>query len=102
MAGGCPDPSGESEANVLLSGEALGAVADVKVFDRYLEDDEVLRAAGLAQAGSYYMQRQRPPRGATGRDNELACSSFVDPTTGQMTAAPLSARRLASLAPPMP
>ncbi len=74
------DVAGPLNASLLLTGEARGAIADIKVFDRYVETAELVTIAGLTKVATY-LQEMRPPEGM---ESESAPPvSFVDPSTGQ-------------------
>ncbi len=75
------DP-GKVKARLFLSGEACGAFDEIKVFDRWLEVEEMEKIEGFTRAA--YLQWQKPPLGAGkplgSTEREV---TYVDPTTGE-------------------
>lgn len=85
------------KAELMLNGNIRGAFADVKVFDHWLDGASLLQLAGRTRPTADYLQRQTLPRGATGKEIELAYSSYVDPITGRKTAPPVSKQNQADV-----
>jgi hypothetical protein len=70
-------------ARLLLNGEACGAFDEVRVCDRWLDDDELIAAAGMTQVRAY-LQEQQPPPGAPRAGRAGRQVSYVDPATGKL------------------
>ncbi|MDD5705545.1 MAG: hypothetical protein PHR35_06435, partial [Kiritimatiellae bacterium] len=69
------------DAHLLLSGEVRGAFDEARVYNRWLDDAELIAAEGVTEVKAY-LQEQQPPgarrMGGAGRQ-----VSFVEPATGE-------------------
>lgn len=68
---------------LLLHGGARGAFDDVRVYDRWLDENELL-AAGGAQQVRGFLQEQQPPPGAPRAGEQRREISYVDPGSGEL------------------
>jgi len=66
---------------LVLSGDACGAFDEVMVFDGWLDDEQLIAAAGLDRVAAY-LQEQMPPPGAPRGATVGRQMSYVEPATG--------------------
>lgn len=70
-------------ARLLLNGDIRGAFDEVRVYDRWLDDDALLAAGDVARMRAY-LQEQQPPPGAPRATNIGREISYVDPGSGAL------------------
>ena len=70
-------------ARLLLSGNIRGAFDEVRVYDRWLDDDALLAAGGVTRVRAY-LQEQQPPPGAPRAGIAGREISYVDPGSGEL------------------
>lgn len=75
------DVSGPVKGSLTLAKSALGAFDDIKVFNKFLDIDGIIKAGGLKKTARF-LQEQTPPPGApsSGGSGKF---SYVDPATGE-------------------
>ncbi|MDD5706064.1 MAG: hypothetical protein PHR35_09070 [Kiritimatiellae bacterium] len=76
------DVAGPLKARLTLVGDAQGAYAGIKVYDRCLSVPEIMKIAGLDQAARHLQEQRPPPGGESVLTPPAEGSTYVDPVSG--------------------